>query len=77
MALPCSVLKKSRNLIQVGEGDTRVVTKLGFAHVTTKTLAYLGVFGFFRIFFGNKFSPPGQSHFENTMGNPFFETPFV
>ena len=32
----------------VGRGDNRAVTELSFAHVTTKTLANSGVFGFFR-----------------------------
>ena len=55
-------------------GDNRAVTELGFTHVTTKTWAYLGMFGFFRNFFGHKFSPPpAKSHFENTMGNSFFD----
>ena len=58
---------------QVGGGDNRVVTELGFAHVTTKSWAYLGVFGFFKNNFGKKKMPPTptKSHFENTMGNHF------
>ena len=32
----------------VGGGEKRVMTGLGFAHVTTKSWVYLGVFGFFR-----------------------------
>ena len=35
---------------RIGRGDNRAVTDLGFAHVTTKTWAYLGVFGSFRNF---------------------------
>ena len=33
---------------QLGRGENRTVTELGFAHVTTKTWAYSRVFGFFR-----------------------------
>ena len=33
-----------------GRRDNRAGTELGFAHVTTKTWAYLGVFGFLRFF---------------------------
>ena len=48
-----------------GVGDNRAVTEIGFAHVTTKTWAYLEMFDFFRIFVC-------LSLFENTMGNPCF-----
>ena len=41
-----------------GEGDNRALTEWGFAHVTTKTWAYLGVFGFFRKMFVKKKWPP-------------------
>ena len=58
-------------------GDNRAVTELSFGHVTTKTWAYSGVFGFFRKTFWQKnCPPPPKSLFENTMGNPFFGTPF-
>ena len=57
-----------------GEGDNRALTELGFAHVTTKTWAYLGVFGFFRKMFVKKMPPPmAKSHFENTRENPFVD----
>ena len=42
----------------LGRGDNRGVTKLGFAHVTTKTLAYLGVFGLFSFFLLLNLAPP-------------------
>ena len=46
-----------------GEGGNRAVTHLVFAHVTTKTYAYLGVFGFFRIFLLiNNAPPPRPNH---------------
>ena len=64
-------------VVKVGRGDNRAVTELGFAHVTTKTWAYFGVFSFFRKNFGEKtVPPPPKSLFENTMGNSFFGTPF-
>ena len=48
----------------VGRGDNRAVTELGFAHVTTKTWVYSGVFSFFRNFcWQKKLSPPHQNHF--------------
>ena len=47
---------------------------LSYWHATTKAYAYLGEFGFFRIFFRQKSDPTSaKSHFENTMGNPFFD----
>ena len=47
---------------------------LSYWHATTKTYAYLGEFGFFIIFFRQKSDPTSaKSHFENTMGNPFFD----
>ena len=57
-----------------GGGDNRAATELGFRHVTTKTWAYSGVFGF-RIFFVTKSVPPPspKSFFENTMGNIFLK----
>ena len=61
----------------LGRGDNRAVPELGFAHVTTKTWAYSGVFIFSRNFFWRKnCPPPPKALFENTMGNPFFGTPF-
>ena len=43
-------------------------------HATTKTYAYLGEFGFFRICFRQKRDPTlAKSHFENTIENPFFD----
>ena len=57
----------------VGWGDNKAVTELSFGHVTSKTWAYSGVFGFFRKKFRQKNSPPPpKSLFQNTMGNPFF-----
>ena len=48
------------------------VTELGFAHVTTQSWAYFGVFGFSKKKFGEKkFPPSAKSHFENRIGNPF------
>ena len=45
----------------VGEGDNRAVTEIGFSSVTTKTWAYLGVFGFIRFFFViNNVHPKGS-----------------
>ena len=57
-------LNKGRNGInQLGGGDKRAVTELGFAHVTTKSLAYLGMFSFFRKkFFKKNAPPPRQNH---------------
>ena len=47
---------------------------LSYWHTTTKTYAYFREFGFFRIFFRQKSDPTMvKSHFENTMGNPFFD----
>ena len=47
---------------------------LSYWHATTKTYAYFREFGFFRIFFRQKSDPTMvKSHFENTMGNPFFD----
>ena len=40
-----------------GGEDKRAATELGFGHVTIKTWAYTGVFGFFRIFFVTKYVP--------------------
>ena len=57
----------------VGSGDNRASTQSSFTHVTTNTWAHSQVFGFFRKKFRRKkMSPPAKSHFENTMGNPFF-----
>ena len=43
-------------------------------HATTKTYAYFREFGFFRIFFCQKSGPTMvKSHFQNSMGNPFFD----
>ena len=36
----------------LGRGNNRAMTELSFGHVTTKTWAYSGVFGFFRNLFG-------------------------
>ena len=59
--------------IGLGGEDNRAVTELSFGHVTIKTWAYSGVFGYFRKkFWRKKLSPPPKSLFENTMGNPFF-----
>ena len=44
-----------------GGGDSGAVTELGFPHVSTKTWAYLGVFGFFRKKFVYKKYPPPPS----------------
>ena len=50
------------------------LSDLSFRHVTSKTQAYFGKFGFFRNFFGQKKYPdPIKSLFENTIGNPFFD----
>jgi hypothetical protein len=48
---------------------------LSYWHATTKTYAYFREFGFFRICFVKKETLPTmvKSHFENTMGNPFFD----
>ena len=54
----------------------RRATELSFRHVTTKTWAYSGVFGFSE-FFSDKLCPPPKSLFENTMGNPVFERHFL
>ena len=52
------------------------MTDLGFAHFTTKTWAYLGMFGFSRFFFGHKFSPSphGQITFWKYNGKYIFFT---
>ena len=39
------------------------VEELSFAHVTTKTIAYSGVFDFFRQKLGQKSPTPHQNHF--------------
>ena len=49
--------------IIIGGWDKRAVTELGFAHVTTKSWAYFGVFGFFRKKFRRKNCPPHPNHF--------------
>ena len=50
---------------------------LSYWHATTKTYAYFGGFGFFRVFFRQKSDPTMvKSHFKNTMRNPFFKAPF-
>ena len=61
---PAPALKKSRNLIQVlvGEGDTRVVMKLGFAHVTTKLWHIWGCLAFSEFFLFIKSVPPQPNH---------------
>jgi hypothetical protein len=41
----------------LGRGDTRAVRKSNFAHITTKTWAYSGVFGFSRQQFWEKTAP--------------------
>ena len=47
---------------------------LSYWHATTKTNAYFREFGFFRIFFCQKNDPTMvKSHFENIMGNSFFD----
>ena len=49
---------------KLGGEDIRAVTELGFGHVTTKTWAYFGVFGFFRYKFWRKnLFPPQPNHF--------------
>ena len=47
----------------LGRGDNRAVPELGFAHVTTKTWAYSGVFGFFRKKCRRKNCRPRPNHF--------------
>ena len=49
--------------ILVGRGDSRAVTELSFTHVTTKTWAYFGVFGFFITKFCKIMPPPTQATF--------------
>ena len=56
-------------VLWIGRGDNRAVTELGFAHVNTKTYAYLGVLGFFKKNFANKKCPPPQP-------NPIFKTQY-
>ena len=48
-----------------GVGVNKAVTKLSFGHITTKTWAYSGVFGFSEKSFGKKNLPPPrpQIHF--------------
>ena len=55
--------RMSHTPIAVGRGDNRAVTELSFAHVTNKTWAYSGVFGFFRKKFQQKTVPPTQITF--------------
>ena len=45
---PFSTMSDTMQGGREGGGYIRAVTEVGFAHVTTKTWAYLGVFGFFR-----------------------------
>ena len=53
--------------------DNRTLVDLSFRHITTKTRAYSGSYGFFKTFFGsNSVPPPAESLFENTMKNDFF-----
>ena len=62
-----------KSFTKVGGGDKWALMELSFTHVTSKTWANSLKFGFFRIFFRLKKCPPlVKSHFENTMGNPFF-----
>ena len=60
---PSFKVVQREKLSRVGRGDNRAVTELGFAHVTTKTWAYSGVFGFFRKKCRQKNCPPHQNHF--------------
>ena len=47
---------------------------LSYCHATTKTYAYFRGFGFFKKENCQKSGPTMvKSHFENTMGNPFFD----
>ena len=47
----------------LGGRDNRAVTELSFGHVTTKTSAYSGEFGFFRKKILQKENPPHPNHF--------------
>ena len=50
---------------------------LSYWHASTKTYAYFGGFGFFRIFFCQKSDPTMvKSQFQNAMGNQIFEAQF-
>ena len=61
-----------------GRGDNWAVTEISFAHVTTKTWAYSGLFGFIRKkCWQKKTVPTPELLLKNTMGNPFWERPFV
>ena len=63
--------------LDIGGGDEWALIELSFTHITSKTWAHSGKFGYFRIFFRlKKRPPPAKSLFEITMGNPFFGTPF-
>ena len=72
--LPGNNIQKFRSLI--GRGDNRAVTALSFAHVTTKTRACAGVFGFFR-FFSHNICPPHPNHFLKIQWEIHFWTFFV
>ena len=65
-------------MLNLGGGrDNKAAANFSFGHVTTKTWAYSGVFGFFRKknLSQNLFpTSPLKSIFENTMGNPFLNT---
>ena len=74
------LLNESINQLMSDEGGgglagvIRHFLDLSFRHVTTKTKANFGRFGFFRKTFGQKRDPtPVKSLFENTMGNPFVD----
>ena len=70
--LCCGIVWVVVVVLIVGRGDKRAVTELSFPHVTTKILAYSGVFGFF-IFFLNV---PTQNTFSKYNVNSIFQTPF-
>ena len=65
-----SQAREDQNYPISGRGDNRAVTEFGFAHVTTKTWAYLGVFGFIRKIFVKKKMPPHHRHRPPSLSPP-------
>ena len=60
-----------------GWGHNRAATKFSFEHVTTKTCAYSGLFGFFRFFLSQNMYPSTLLNFLNTMGNSFLKKNYL
>ena len=71
-----SLLHKLAGEQKMGGGVNMAVTELGFGHITTKTWAYFGVFGFQTKMLSKNSHPHPNYFFEKRMGNPFLELNF-